>query len=69
MIFGGTVHLIYQVRAGTANENTWTIWFGALLAGIGLLFAGDAGKSVQKDDVKADPGTGFLKQTDVPPKP
>ena len=47
MIVGSTVHLIFQVRAGTANENTWTISLTAIIGGIGLLVAGDASAPAQ----------------------
>jgi hypothetical protein len=42
MIAGSVVHLVFAVKAGTANENAWTIAITAILGGIGLLVAGDA---------------------------
>jgi hypothetical protein len=43
MIIGSVVHLVFNVKAGTANENTWTIALTAIVGGIGLIAAGDAG--------------------------
>jgi len=51
MIAGSVIHLVFSVRAGTANENTWTIAITAIIGGIGLLLAGDAAASVQKSDM------------------
>jgi hypothetical protein len=42
MIIGSTVHLVYAVKDGTANENTWTISLTAVVGGVGLIFAGDS---------------------------
>ncbi len=42
MIIGSVVHLIYTAKGGTANENTWTVSLTAIVAGLGLIFAGDA---------------------------
>lgn len=47
-IIGSTVHLIFAVRAGTANENTWTLSLTAIVVGVGLIFAGDASASTPK---------------------
>lgn len=43
MIGGSAIHLIYAIAAHTANETTWTITLGAVIGGVGLMFAGDAG--------------------------
>lgn len=45
MILGSTIHLVFAVRAHTADENTWTISVTAIIGGIGLIFAGDASKT------------------------
>jgi hypothetical protein len=45
MILGSVVHLVFAVRAKTADENTWTISLTAILGGIGLMFSGDAANS------------------------
>jgi hypothetical protein len=50
MIVGSAVHLVFSVKSGSANENTWTIALTAMIGGIGLLLAGDASVSVQKTD-------------------
>lgn len=50
MIVGSVVHLVFSVKSGSANENTWTIALTAMIGGIGLLLAGDASVSVQKTD-------------------
>ena len=42
MIGGSVIHLIYAIKSKTANENTWTITLGAVIGGLGLMFAGDA---------------------------
>jgi len=36
------VHLVYSIKAGTANEAAWEVAITGILIGIGLLFAGDA---------------------------
>lgn len=41
-IAGAIIHLVFAIRAGTSNENTWTITIAAVIAGLGLLAAGDA---------------------------
>jgi hypothetical protein len=43
MIAGAVVHLCFAVKGGTLNENGVTIAVGAILGGLGLIFAGDAG--------------------------
>jgi hypothetical protein len=45
MISGSVIHLIFSIRAHTANENTWTIAVTAIIGGLGLLVAGDASQS------------------------
>lgn len=48
MIIGSIVHLVFSVRDHTANENTWTISLTAIVAGVGLIFAGDSSGSQPK---------------------
>ncbi len=67
MVIGATVHLVYAIREKEANENTWTISLTSVVAGLGLILAGDAGASVSKTDVKTDENTGFLRNVDAPP--
>ena len=50
MIGGSIVHLVFAVKAGTANENTWTLTITAVVGGLGLIFAGDASQSAKKDE-------------------
>ena len=66
MIAGSIIHLVFSIRAGSDNENTWTIAVTAIVGGVGLLLAGDAGQSVQKNEVQTDAGTGFMKQNKPP---
>lgn len=47
MILGSIVHLIFAVKAGRADEATWTTSLTAILAGVGLMFAGDGATSAQ----------------------
>ena len=49
MIIGSAVHLVFSVRDGSANENTWTISLTAIVGGVGLIFAGDASQSKPTD--------------------
>lgn len=49
LIFGAIVHIVFAIKAGTANENSWMIFGAGIIGGIGLLVAGDASKSVQTD--------------------
>lgn len=53
MIFGSLIHLIFAVRAHTADENSWTIGVTAIVGGLGLIFAGDASSS-EKNAVAID---------------
>lgn len=46
MIIGSVIHLIFTARSGQANENTWTAGVLSVVAGLGLIFAGDASASV-----------------------
>lgn len=55
MIGASVIHLIFTVRAGTANENSWTIAFGAILTGLGLMFAGDSSQSKPTDPPPVPP--------------
>lgn len=61
MIIGSIIHLIFAVRSGTATEGVWTASVTAIVAGIGLILAGDATASVSKSEadttfVKKDNG-------------
>jgi hypothetical protein len=47
IIIGSVVHLVFAVRLGHADENTWTVSLTSILAGLGLMFAGDASASAQ----------------------
>lgn len=49
MIAGSIIHLVFQLKAHTANENTWTIAVTGVVGGAGLLLAGDASASQPKD--------------------
>ena len=44
-IGGAAIHLAFQIRNHTADENAYTFALGALVLGVGLLFAGDASAS------------------------
>lgn len=48
-ILTAIIHLIFQVRAHTADENAWTVALLAVLGGLGLMFAGDASQSKPVD--------------------
>ncbi len=50
-IIGAIVHMIFTYK--TADENAWMISIGAILGGIGLIFAGDASHS-EKNAVAID---------------
>ena len=50
---GAIIHLIFVLKAGKADETTWTITLGAVLGGIGLIAAGDAGQSDALKDALA----------------
>lgn len=54
MIIGSAVHLVFAVKGGTANENTWTISLTAICGGIGLIYAGDAAKPTPPTDKQPD---------------
>ena len=70
MIVGSITHLVFMIRANTADENTWNTTFAAILGGVGLILAGDAGASVEKSSVHTDAGTGFIKNNpNTPPIP
>lgn len=53
MIGGSIIHLVFAVKGGRADENTWTIAFGLVVGGAGLIFAGDASQSVQQPPAPA----------------
>lgn len=66
MVGGAATHLVFAIKTGHSNEETWTVGLGGILAGLGLIFAGDADKSASKSDVAqaVDSGnTTFLKTT------
>ena len=63
MIGTAVIHLVFMVRANTADESTWTTTLLAAIGGIGLIAAGDAAKSVTKEE--AD--TTFIKKPDAAP--
>lgn len=46
MIIGSVVHLVFSIQGHTASETVWTVSLTAIVAGLGLIFAGDASKSV-----------------------
>ena len=46
MIIGSVVHLVFTVQGHVASETVWTVSLTAIVAGLGLIFAGDASKSV-----------------------
>lgn len=48
MIIGSVVHMVFAIRGDTATEGVWTASLTAIIGGIGLIFAGDSGASVQK---------------------
>lgn len=63
MIIGSVIHVIFAVRSGTATEGVWTASVTAIVAGLGLMFAGDATKGKQdleaaKEEVKTAIETG-----------
>jgi threonine/homoserine/homoserine lactone efflux protein len=65
MIIGAVTHLVFAVRAKTADENTWTTSLLAVAGGCGLIFAGDGAASATKDEVaavsaKTEQNTAFL---------
>jgi peptidoglycan/LPS O-acetylase OafA/YrhL len=73
MAAAAVIHLAFSVKAKTADENTWTTAFLAVLGGVGLVAAGDAGKSATKEDlqqvkqeVKQESETAFVKKSDIP---
>lgn len=68
-IGGATFHLVYRIKDGSADEGTWTLWLTSVVAGVGLILAGDAGASVGKSELQTDENTGFLKRSDTPSIP
>ena len=55
MIVASTIHLIFMIKSGDANETTWTRELITILGGIGLIAAGDAKAGQQRtEDLKAD---------------
>lgn len=47
-IIGIVVHLVFTVRAHTADEGTWTASLVGIVLAAGLIFAGDASQSSPK---------------------
>lgn len=47
IIITSIVHLVFSVRAKTADEAAWTTALIGVVTGVGLLLAGDGSKSVQ----------------------
>ena len=41
-IIGIVVHLIFEIKAGTAGENVWSTSLVGIVLACGLIFAGDA---------------------------
>jgi len=68
MMSGAVVHLVFQIRAGTANENTWSIAIGTFITGVGLLLAGDGSQSVQVQQKPTMNGTGTTRVVLESPK-
>ena len=48
MMLGAVIHLVFAVRGHTADEATWTASLTAILAGVGLMAAGDQAASAQQ---------------------
>lgn len=48
MLAGSVIHLAFSIKAGTANENSWTIAVVGIVGGVGFILAGDASASQQK---------------------
>ena len=68
MIVGSVIHLVFAVRAGNATEGVWTASLTAILAGIGLIFAGDSAQSAkQVQDAKQEIQTAFLNKPEAKP--
>lgn len=55
MIAGSVIHLAFRIKAGTADEQSWTIAIGAILGGIGLFAAGDAKPNNQNPPPQNNP--------------
>ena len=69
MIATAVIHLIFMVKAKTADESSWTTAVLAIMGGVGLIAAGDAGKSVTKDELqetKKEFDTKLFEKTDNP---
>lgn len=43
MIAGAVIHLVFTIKASTADANDWTVSIATIIGGVGLIFAGDAG--------------------------
>ena len=71
MIIGSVIHLIFAIRAGNATEGVWTASVTAIVAGIGLILAGDGSASLQQTaQLKADVKTAIdTKDTTILTKP
>ena len=40
-IVGAIIHLIFEIKAKTATEQTWTLTIGGIVTGIGFLVSKD----------------------------
>ncbi len=74
MIALAVVHHVFMLKAGTADETSWTRTITAVIGGIGLISAGDASRSKQdvdsaKADVKTAITTGDTSVLDAPAEP
>ncbi len=78
MIALAVIHHIFMLKAGTADETSWTRTITAVIGGIGLISAGDAAAGQKrteelKEDVKTAIKTGdstiLDKKPEEPPNP
>ena len=46
MIALSAIHLVFQIKAGKADESAWSVAFLAFIGGAGLIAAGDAGATL-----------------------
>ena len=67
MVSGAIIHLVFAVLAKTADENSWTIAIGAIVGGVGLLFAGDS-KVSEEAAVKNAAAIEEIKQSNSNPE-
>jgi hypothetical protein len=52
-ICGATVHIVFACLHHTADENSWVIFFGAIIGGLAAIFAGDSNVSAKATDTNA----------------